>query len=207
MARFRRGRRRRRVRRRSVRRRRGRRRRLVMDPERKVMTDVNPGILSNSTLFVQLLNDTTQGVGNNARIGIQHINLSSLFTATININTGILPLSLKFWLIHDKQPRGALMAAGDLLHTVAQPVTSARSLEETLRLRVLWTRTVQLDVFNPIKRVKMFKRLMFKSRWDGPFGGIANLQSGSLLLAFASTIPAGGVLPRITFSHRLRFVG
>ncbi len=204
---------RRRRRRRSRRfrgRRRFRRRRMTLDPERKLV-DVNndTGLLMNFNGSTTLLNSTTAGINNMQRLGIQQLNMSSLFNATMDINTGILPVTIKVWLVWDKQPQGVALTPFDVLQVTGNAgiVTSARRLANALRVRVLWTKRVQLDVFNTIKQISIFRRLRFKTRYVAALGGVAQMESGALWLMTASSIDVAGVQPRIIFNHRLRFVG
>ncbi len=201
----RRGRRRRRMTRRSFRSRRPRRA-LVLDPERK-FGDIDQSLAVTSTGTVLLLNNLAAGDGANQRIGIQHINLSSLFTATMDIAVGILPATMKIWLVWDTQPNGLLMTIGDLLATALIPVNSPRNLDNTLRLKVLWSRKFTFDIFNQIKKFTKFKSMQRKTRWIDVNNGIANLRSGALYLVFASDIAVANGPPVCDFTHRLRFVG
>ncbi len=182
----------------------------MIDLERKLV-DVNndTGLLMNFNGSTTRLNSTTAGINNMQRDGIQQLNVSSLFNAHLDINTGVLPVTVKVWLIWDKQPTGVAMTPFDVLQVVGNEgiVTSARRLANALRIRVLWSKRVQMDVFNANRQISMFRSLRFKTRYLAALGGIAQMQSGALWLMTASNINVAGVQPRIVFNHRLRFVG
>ncbi len=197
-------RRRRRMNRRSFTSRRGRA--LVLDPERK-FGDLNSGVPSTVDGTILFLNNIGGGSANTQRIGVQVINTSSLIMANVDMANGTTPATVKMWLVLDKSPNGELVTFNEFLATGLLKTTFPRNLGHTLRLQVLWTRTMSFDVFNANKHVKMFKRLRFKSRWLGALNGIANLQSGALYLLHASDIAAAANPPFIELSHRLRYVG
>lgn len=181
-------------------------RRLVLDPERKV-GDINQSQESSDQGLINFVNNIAGGNENTQRIGIQHVNLSSLLTANVDINGGIVPTNVKCWLVWDKSPNGLQMTFAQLLQSVGAATTSARNLQFSLRFRVLWSRSITLDIFNQNKRFKVFKRMRLKSRWLSPVNGIANLQTGALYFLHISDIDALDNPPIVDFSHRLRFVG
>lgn len=198
----------RRTRRRTFRGRRMRRsRQLVLDPEYKLLNfnQINFDVSSAGIVF-SLNSEIEQGVSSIQRIGIQHINLSSNIQMRFDLNGGIVPVTIKAWLVWDRDPRGVQMTVANLLSQPVQALESHRNLSHTLRLTVLWSRTFQMDVFNTQARMKKFIRMRKKSRWNSPDAGIGSLEHGALMLMFVSNIVAAP-LPHVNWNHRLRFVG
>lgn len=194
-------------RRRRPRRRMRRTRRVTLDPERKFMDNLGENVAVHTLGFIILLNDIQGGSTLRERIGIQQINMSSFLTINMRIGAAAVPVTLKFWLVFDNQPNGALLTLGTLLQADLSPTVSPRNLFESLRLKVLWSRKYQVDPFNQNRKFSIVKSMRKKTRWNGAAAGIANLRSGALYLVAVSDILAANNPPEIDFYHRLRFVG
>ncbi len=207
--------RRRRARRRRPRRRRRfrarrmiRRRRVVIDPEKKDLTTFNANVQMDLGGVFRLLNGTDAGVGTDERIGRQMVTTSYMVDGNIQLGAGATGCQfVKIWLIWDRQPQGITLNFLDYLANPAFPTVSPRNLENRRRIKVMWSRSYRLDVFNPCAKIKIFKRLKVFVRHNDPTAGIASIESGALWLVLSSDEIAGPTAPVITFSDRIRFVG
>jgi len=196
----------RRRRRRRPRRRFRRRMRSRLDPEKKnhdfnlIDANMNPAGTSVH------MNDIPQGITENDRIGRQALMLSIFLKFNCKLGAGAtIPAAVRVWLLVVKQPAGIVPTIGDFLQTVALPTTSPRSLNQLGQFKVIWTKRMTLDIFNPIRQGVAFKRMRLKTRWIGLNGTAADTETGSVWLIWASD--AGVNPPTITFSTRLRYTG
>lgn len=177
-----------------------------LDPEKKVfdISIVNQNV-TLAGIFLHV-NDIPQNVSDTGRIGRQALMLSSQFTYNLALGAGATaPTFIKMWLMWTAQPSGAPPAFADFLNNPTVPTTSQRNLNNLGQYKVLWSRTLIVDIFSPAKKGFIMKRMRKKTRWVGVAGGIAGLDTGSLYLILASD--AGALFPQINFTHRLRFTG
>ncbi len=219
MARFRRRRvrRRRRRMRRMPRRRFSRRRRMVVDPERKLVVQSNPGgtpISLNFDGFSQLLNGAPQGVDQISRQGFQSYTVSCMISYEITSRpapgTGPSPQVVKVALIHYKQPDGILIQLGDIWDSMGTifSVIGHRNLLHAFRYKVLWSRVhriVQFDQANLIRTVH--RRLRIRTRYLNADATFASITSGALYLVAFSDTNVTVAEPFFKFVSRVRFVG
>ncbi len=213
MARFRRRtrfrRRRRRRGRRSFGRRRFRRRRMVLDPERKLLSVAVQHSPTNTGL-VTLINGSPQGIDLSDRQGMQDLCTSVMVKYEVVQNPiGAIPTLVRVAVILDRQPTGALPSVGQIWQGVggAFAVLGSRVLEEALRFRVLWSRTHRVDIGDQARWHMVFKNIRNKTRYSTGNGNIADIVSGAIYFVSVSDQPAGTTVPIVLFFSTIRFVG
>ena len=86
-----------------------------------------------------LLNALNQGTsGENARVG-QSVRFKSIDIRMMIDNNDSTDLPVRYMLVRDRSPNGALPSIGDILDTsLANPVRTFRNLDYTKRFTVLW---------------------------------------------------------------------
>lgn len=191
------------------RRRRGRmvRRRLVMDPERKDVTTTLVIPIPNIGAFFSLT-DIDQGVTTTSRIGrqavITGVNATMEFTGGATLIQG---LRVRIMLVLDKTPAGAQFSVQNMFADAALPTVSLRNLDQTRRLRVLWSKLIRFDAGLPSRNVTLNKNLRVTTRYAGTGAGINNVISNGLTLFIISNVAILAEQPVMAISVRTRFVG
>lgn len=164
-------------------------------------------ITSNGS--VTLLNLIPEGTSDNQRVG----NSAKLHSVRLQMEMRSDPLAasslLRVLVLIDKQPNGAFITLADIFEDTAnatRTILSPIQMNSSKRIRVLRDRLFALNsTTRNILTSKMFIRLTLQPRWVGAASGIANLETGALLLILLSDEPV--MFPELAFKSRLRFVG
>ncbi len=200
---------RRRPRRRRLRRfRRRRRRRMVaLDPERKFL-DIAFSITVDNVGVTSHMNPVGQGVNQNQRIGLQHLNVSFQMSWQVIINPTPVPTNYKMVVLWDTQADGALAQPSEFWvgTSGANAALGMRELNNALRFKTIWSKKLTVDAEHPIRRGEMMRRFRVKTRWLTDGLNIANVASMPLIFLAVSD-QVGTSAPLLSVFTRLRFVG
>ncbi len=185
-----------------------RRRRVALDPERKLIPFADAGTVTfNGT--AHFLNGAAQGVSQGSRLGFQQLNVSSLISYKLTIDSGnAIPTMVRVSLIHWKQPRGLDLTIADVydaVGTVFAP-NAHRELLNALNYRVLWSRKHNFDLAHQQINRTVFRRMRLVTRYNAVGGALGDVMTGGLWLVVISDQEAAP-LPVIEIVSRTRFVG
>ncbi len=190
-------------------------------------TDASGGELDPSATIV--LNSVIQADGESGRDGRQilmkSIFINGVIDCPIQINETALKAGchIQLWLVLDKQTNGATINSEDVFVNVAATAIGGtsllRNLQNTHRFSILDSWETDFDLHTAsydgtnieqgglLRRFKLFSKLGMKVNYKtgGTTEDIANIMDNSLhLIGFCTDT---GLIPRITYSSRLRFVG
>ncbi len=180
----------------------------AVDSEVKFV-DVNFEAAVSTTPSTVLLNLIPQGSGPQTRIG----NTCKLHSVKVRFTAIIDPLvaatRLRVLIVIDKQPNGVFLTLADLLSNTAAGSGTMLSPPESdswKRVRILRDHLFLLttNVRNLQKKTWTI-RLTLQPRFVDAAAGIANIETGALLLFMISDQAVNA--PIVSWSSRLKFVG
>ncbi len=113
---------------------------------------------------------------------------------------------LRMMLIYDAQTNGAAYAITDILDngTAVVNLVSPLNTFNAKRFHIFFDKLITLDVNNPQRTFKYFKKLQHHIRYKGTGAGIADVNSGSFSLWFVSSEATN--VPNINVYARIRFL-
>ncbi len=213
MPRFRRKRRSRRPRRKFHRRsrRRSRLTRSIPDPELKDMTTQQNQVATFAGTSI-LLNGVSQGVDVSNRQGRRALFQSVYLKYCVTLDVAnISPMCYRIALVVDTMSQGADPNLGFIwtsLTSVNAPL-GMRTLFNTKRFKVLWSRLLNLDLAHQAIRGTKFMRLRLSTLYDAGGAAITDISSNALFLILTSDQlgGAGAEPPIYTGLARVRFTG
>ncbi len=203
----------RRRRRRRPRRRRMRRSRMVLDPERKVVSQSSGAnfISLNTTGITQLINGAPQGVEQFARQGFQSFTVSSTIAYRLQVGANTSnPQSVKVALVLFKQPRGVVLQVPEVWEAIGSDlsVLGLRDLNSVLNYRVIWSRVHCLNIFDASNVYRVVHRKhRIRTRYTGPAATFQDISTGALYFVAFSDTNLAADQPQLRFVTRARFVG
>lgn len=186
---------------------------MSVDTENKYLDFFATAANITNSGTVVLINGIDEGVDPTQRIG-RSCRLKSLLLRTRSITsdqTAVIAQTLRYMVVLDKQPNGALATAADILADVSDNLAAPLSPLLPANFKRF---TVYLD-FNVVMNkqgrnlvvTKHRLRLNVKPRWGTAGATIADLSSGALLLVVVSDDSTATNAPVSSVFTRLRFVG
>lgn len=175
--------------------------------------NVNP----SSAGAVFLLNSLAEGSDNTDRIG-RKITINNVqYELVVAASTGDLgnaatyPESfdcIRVSLVWDKQPNGANPAYGDIYNSTSNLLTPMclRNINYVDRFEILATDMVNICAAGPnAETIRRYIKTNLDARYQGTGGGIANISSGALFLAYSDANTTGTQLAIINGRVRIKF--
>lgn len=200
----------RRPRRRRFVRRRGRprrRRRLMLDPEQKFLDNFVEHLPTQAGV-ITFLNGSPQGIDANTRMGIQQLNTSLYLKYQCLIDPAVnVPTTIRVAIVLELRPVAQLPNIDQIwtANNTAFAAISSRALDTALKFKILYQKTIVLDLANQLKKFTWFRKLNLVTRYATPNGGIADVTSGALY--FVSISDNANNPPQVRWQCRTRFVG
>ena len=183
-------------------------------PEQKVVDTLQANYSMDTSGTVVLLNGVAIGTDytdrNGRKIRVSSIQIRGFIRPSDN---GTAPSCVRWMIVYDKQPNGALPTAGDVLRQLNG--TSMLNLSNRDRFRVLVDKqyaiggisdtATQAYAMSPtVYNVKWYKSCNLDVVFDGTTSAISDLQSGSIFLLTIGT-EAAATAATLQASLRIRF--
>lgn len=183
--------------------------RVQVDPERKVITTLQPTFNITITGLITHLNFVAQGVSELQRIGVRAKFLSYQLRAVYVRQPGLGASAtlIRTIVLIDHRPNQVQLTAADYLGAATTPIESPRNLLNNKRFTVLCDKMTTLFPAEPTKMLRLFFKLGLNTTWIGALGGINSISQGALYLMQFSDAPVLADAPFLTQISRLRFVG
>jgi len=175
-------------------------RRLIKNEEMKyVDTNIGTAVAVSSTPTITCLNLLAQGNNASNRIGNQ-VRIMRIECRVVSV-VGDATQVMRFVLVWDKQPNGALALEADLFSVAGQPI-SLRNNDKIKRFDFLYDKQFSLDTNDSVKvLLDVNTRVNRISYYNGTTGLISNITTGALLLY---QISDSGAVPHPTQGVALR---
>lgn len=177
-----------------------------MSPEFKYNDINNNSAITPAGVF-SLMNGLVQGTSAVTRIG-QRIIIRSILLNILLYGQPVQPYSmLRFMIIQDKQPNGAIFTLGSLLENPAagSSTLSPLNYDNTKRYKILWDkRFVLCNSANQEKFIKYYKKVYIPVEYNVfNAGTVADINKNSLYLLVINSDNIN--VPSFSWYHRIRY--
>lgn len=178
-----------------------------VNPEFKY-ADVSAGTSITPVGSFILMNGIVQGTSAVARIG-QRIIIRSIYVTILLYGQTIQPYSmLRFLIVQDKQPNGAVFTLGSLFEVPTAGVSTLSPLnyDNMRRYKILWDRHFVLNNTEvQEKYIKIYKKVFIPVEYNiNNAGTVADINKNSLYLLLLNTDNIN--VPSCTYYSRIRYV-
>lgn len=155
------------------------------------------------------LNLLAQGTDFTNRIG-RKVNVRSI-QLTMRIAQGTTPsdVVVRFMVVYDSQPNGAVPAISDILDTVAGPVNSFNNLNNRARFKTMLSFSTRLDDQSfGTRDIRKYKACNLPVIYNASGAGVATVNTGAIWFFGVSTNVSGATAPNLPLTQalaRIRF--
>ncbi len=185
-----------------------------LDPELKNIPNDESVLVDNGGLLFPL-NLIAQGDDNDECVGRQFmvtsVQANFIVRSQPDLIAAAFPTSIRIALVLDKFPNGTIISVpGDIFTNVGgvNAPLGTRVIGQARRYKVLWSRLITLGPGEPIKHLRLFKKMRIRVRKSGVTNQIVDVQAGLLYMYVVSEVAAGGAgQPNFQMVVSTRFVG
>lgn len=151
---------------------------------------------------INSLSTLSQGDTTLNRDGNQVKWISCLLRWQLKMGSGATNTLVRFIIGLDKQPNGASPAVLDVLETNSP--LSPLEKDNALRFKIFYDKMIPLSIYNNIFSGKKYKKLNFRTRYNGNTGGLGDINTNNMFVLSISDVAINN--PTLDLNFRMRFV-